>query len=139
MQSSTYWVSQTWKFPPTPSACPSVNSQGNRFPYTEVKKQCNFIVNDNVSSRHHNLFQLRAWPTVYLFFRAVFWNMHKHTCQPFKVFMPKINFTTTSFKSNSSTWASWPLVFSHFSTWPTGWPSGNWRAHCVLLLAQAHH
>ena len=39
--------------------------------------------------------------TVYPLFRAVFQNMHKHTCQPFKVFMLKINFTTILFKSNT--------------------------------------
>ena len=34
-------------------------------------------------------------------FGAVFQNMHKCTCHPFKVFILKINFTTILFKSNT--------------------------------------
>ena len=44
-----------------------------------------FFVNDDISSRNHDEFQIK----------------HKRTCQPFKVFMLKINFTTISIKSNT--------------------------------------
>ena len=44
-----------------------------------------FFVNDDISSRHYDEFQIKP----------------KRTCQPFKVFMVKINFTIISIKSNT--------------------------------------
>ena len=67
----------------------------------------------SVASREHDR------STVYPLFRAVFQNMHKHTCQPFKVFMLKINFTTILFKSNTKFSRAPNANFRKISVWKT--------------------
>ena len=132
--------------PSAPSACVHLlTPKGTIFHIRRQRNNCNAILLLMTTYRQDIITYFCytcVWDLLFTHFSGqCFKNMRKRTCQPFKVFMLKINyFTTISFKSNTSTWVSWPSGFSHFSKWPTGWLSGNTTAGLlVLLLTQALH
>ena len=100
MQSGTYWMSQTWKFPLPLRVHLSI---------VRLPKEPFFIHGgkETMTTYHQDIMTnfscVHDRSTVYPFFRVVFQNIHKCTCpcQLFKVFTLKINFTTILFKSNT--------------------------------------
>ena len=83
--------------PPAQCRCPSVNSQGNHFPCLWRQETVHLLMMTYHQDIMTNFICVcDRYTVIYPFFRAVYQNMHKHTCpcERFKVFMLKINFTT---------------------------------------------